>query len=297
MIQKMHGSLFISIALITSALPIAPAQIKSMDRAAKPPENIFAIGESLVYEVSWSNFIVAGELSLQTLGLAKVDGDQAYHVRAQAQSVGVVSFLGYKINDVYESFISTSSLLPIRAEKHSHHGSKREDSSFTIDHQRGVARLDDGHTINVPPDTYDLASLFYAIRLVELKPGRAHTFNLLEDGKLYTVRAEPEAREKVYGRVANYDAFRVSIKLVEAGSTKDPYKLRLFLTNDRRRLPVLITAEPPWGQVRVELSSMSRQPQAPTAQRRKLLMQTVCGQIPLRKVNASIRSGVEYADY
>jgi hypothetical protein len=29
--------------------------------------------------------------------------------------------------------------------------------------------------------------------------------------------------------------------------------LKIYLTNDAQRLPVLITAEPTWGEVRVEL--------------------------------------------
>jgi hypothetical protein len=33
------------------------------------------------------------------------------------------------------------------------------------------------------------------------------------------------------------------------------YNLRIYLSNDSRRLPVLITAEPSWGEVRVELTS------------------------------------------
>jgi hypothetical protein len=33
------------------------------------------------------------------------------------------------------------------------------------------------------------------------------------------------------------------------------YNLRLYVTNDQRRIPVLITAEPTWGSVRVQLIS------------------------------------------
>ena len=86
-------------------------------------------------------------------------------------------------------------------------------------------------------------------------PGRVRTFTLLEDNDLHTVRAEPEAGEKVLIRTTEYAAFRIAIKLIEGQDSNDLYKVRLYLSNDSRRLPVLLTAEPPWGQIRVELTS------------------------------------------
>jgi len=38
------------------------------------------------------------------------------------------------------------------------------------------------------------------------------------------------------------------------------YNLKIFVTNDARRVPVLITAEPSWGSVRVELTSINQPP-------------------------------------
>jgi len=94
-------------------------------------------------------------------------------------------------------------------------------------------------------------------RSIDLTPGKASDFTLLEDGQLYSVRVEPEAREKIHTSTADYDTVRVAIRQIEDGRSKDPYKLRLYLTSDARRLPVLLTAEPFWGQTRLELTSAS----------------------------------------
>src|SRR5262245_53452322 len=77
----------------------------------------FVVGEQINYDVSWSNFIVAGELTLQTKERAEVDGREAFHVTAQAESVGIVKALNYRLNDQYESFVDASSLLPFRGNK------------------------------------------------------------------------------------------------------------------------------------------------------------------------------------
>jgi hypothetical protein len=90
---------------------------------------------------------------------------------------------------------------------------------------------------------------------MDLTIGKARALTLIEDDKLYTIRVEPEAREKVYTRAGEYNAIRISTKSLDGGKAKDPYKLKFYLTNDSRRIPVLITAEPSWGEVRVELTS------------------------------------------
>lgn len=215
----------------------------------------FVVGEQINYDVSWSNFIVAGELTLQTKERAEVDGREAFHVTAQAESVGIVKALNYRLNDQYESFVDASSLLPFRGNKISHHGKKLVQSSFVIDRTGHTATLADGKSIEVPKDTYDMASVLFAIRGISQTPGASRTLNVIEDGKVYTIRAEAEAKEKVYTRAANYDAFRVAVKMIENGKASDAHKIRIYLTRDQQRLPVLITAEPPWGQIRIEMTS------------------------------------------
>jgi hypothetical protein len=221
------------------------------EKAAAP----FVVGEQINYDISWSNFIVAGELTLQTKERAKFDGRDAFHVSAQAQSVGIVKALNHRLNDQYESFVDTSSLLPFRGSKVSHHGKKVVQSSFVMDPSGHTARLADGTSIDVPRDTYDMASVLFAIRGISQLPGSSKTLNIIEDGKLYTIRVEPEAKEKIYTRVGTYDAFRVAIKMIEAGKPTDAHRIRIYLTRDQERLPVLITAEPPWGQIRIEMTT------------------------------------------
>ena len=221
------------------------------EKAAAP----FVIGEQINYDISWSNFLVAGELTLQTRERAKVDGRDAFHVTAQAQSVGIVKALNYRLNDQYESFVDASSLVPFRGNKISHHGKKLVQSSFVIDPGGRTATLSDGKSIEVPKATYDMASVLFAIRGIDQTPGSSKMLSVIEDGKVYAIRAEAEAREKVYTRAGDYDAFRIAVKIMEGGKPSDAHKVRIYLTRDQHRLPVLITAEPPWGQVRIEMTS------------------------------------------
>lgn len=222
---------------------------------ASAPRNPFVAGEKLSYDVSWADFIVAGEFTIQTDERRTFDGVDSYHVTAQARSVGLVSLLNLKVNDVYESFINSTTLQPYRAEKHSRHGKKQSQSSVTIDQQQRSAGLSGGRALEIPPETYDLAGLIFALRGMDLTLGKSHTFTVLEDEKLYTITVHPEAREKITTRTGSYDTVRLATSMIKGRENDKLYNLRMYITSDARRLPVLITAEPSWGSVRVELTS------------------------------------------
>ncbi len=83
---------------------------------------------------------------------------------------------------------------------------------------------------------------------------------MIEDEKLYTIKVQPEAHEKVTTRAGTYDTVKIATSMKNRENDK-LYNLRMFVTNDARRLPVLITAEPSWGSVRVELTSVTPEPQ------------------------------------
>ncbi len=225
------------------------------------PRNPFSAGERLAYDVSWADFIVAAELTIETDDRRTFDGVDGYHVSAQARTVGLVSGLALKVNDVYESFISERTLQPFRAEKRSRHGKKQAQSSVTIDQGKRTARLASGRTLEIPEDTYDLAGLLFAIRGMDLTVGRApRTVTLLEDDKLYAIKLQSEAREKVTTRAGSFDTIKIVTSMVRGRENDKLSNLRIYITNDARRLPVLITAEPSWGSVRVELTSVTQNP-------------------------------------
>jgi len=208
----------------------------------------------LSYDVSWADFIVAAELTIETDQRRTFDGIDGYHVTAQARTVGLVSGL-FKVNDVYESFINAATLQPFRAEKRSRHRKNQTKSSVTIDQDKRTAQVDGGRTLELPEDTYDFAALIFAIRGMDLSPGKSRTLTVLEDDKLYTIKLQPEAREKVTTPAGSYDTVKIATSRVKGRENDKLYNLRIYVTNDARRLPVLITAEPSWGAVRVELTS------------------------------------------
>src|SRR4030095_6645289 len=159
--------------------------VKSDDRsvvaASSAARNPFVAGERLSYDVSWADFLVAGELTSETDERRTFDGVDGYHVTVQARTVGLVSGLALKVLDVYDSFINASTLQPCRAEKRMRHGKKQAQSSVILDQEHRTARFPGGGTLEIQPDTYDLAGLIFAIRGMDLTVGKSRLMTVIED--------------------------------------------------------------------------------------------------------------------
>ena len=210
-------------------------------------------GEPLQYRVSWANFVTAGELTLDCEEMSEPGKVRLYRFGVRARSIDWVRTLFLNVNDSYDSSVDAESLLPIQAQARLEHGNKLEQTSIRFDHQNRVARFSNGHTQPLVPNTYDAATLMFILRTLEFNSDKTQVIHLLDKQTLYTLRVEAERVESIRVGQKDYQVIRVAIKQVENDIAQDALKIRLYLTSDSRRVPVLMTAEPAWGTIRVEL--------------------------------------------
>ena len=226
----------------------------SNDEALKVTRSVpWKGGERLQYRVSWANFVAAGELTLDCQEVSEPGKARRYRLGVRARSVDWVRTLFLNVNDSYESSVDAETLLPIQAEARLEHGNKLEQNSIRFDHQNKVALISNGQTQPLAPNTYDAATLMFILRTVGLSPGNTQVVRLLDKETVHTLRAEVERTESVRIGQKDYQVTRVAIKQVEKTLPQDTLKIRLYLSTDSRRLPVLMTAEPTWGTIKIEL--------------------------------------------
>jgi hypothetical protein len=211
--------------------------------------------EKLSYAVSWEKFLVAAEITTSIDRTQEPGGGAAFQIKMMAKTAGIVDAYIYKIRDLYETMADAQTLQPFRGTIETLHGKKTGNYSFSIDRKKNALLLPDHQKIQIPPATYDIPTLFFMLRTIDLTPGKAQNFNLVDKGKLYALRAEVEGREEVLIQKKKVMAIRIAIKMMNAKVPDDSTKIRCYLSDDPRRLPVLISAEPKWGRVIMELSS------------------------------------------
>jgi len=171
----------------------------------------------------------------------------------QATTVGAVDRLIFKVNDHYQTVKEPLSGLPIEISVVTHHGKKENRSHYLLDQKNHEIKLDTGKIVKIPPRTFDIPSLFDHLRSLEWKKGKVERIFFLERGNIYELEARLEGQESVEIQGKQLAASRISLRLMDGDQADDTYQIRFFLEEQPAHRPLLITATPKWGQVRVEL--------------------------------------------
>jgi hypothetical protein len=220
----------------------------------------FQVGEKLSFNVSWANFVTAARLELEVAGQGAFFGQQGYQLRTKVATLGYVRSLFTDVDNQYISYVDARTLLPYRTDNTTRQGKTNEDDTVTIDQQRRLARYGDNSQLTLPSDTFDLPSLVYALRLREFGDGAKPTkFTALFGKHLVDIEAQIKARERVVTQAGNFDAIRIDLKARTKDKTE--YNVRVWFSDDKQRLPVVMQSKTSFGEVRAELAQVSINPQ------------------------------------
>ena len=212
------------------------------------------IGEYFQFSIDW-NGLNGGNSLMQVQNLTRVDGRRAYRIVMKAESNSFVSKF-YKVRDRAESFIDAESLYTRRFVKRLREGGYEKDIDVRFDQEARKARYTDGETFDVAPGVHDVLSAFYYVRTVPLPTGASLTIPTHDNKKSYERLVKVHRREKVEVPAGKFDCVVVEPILKSEGVFKSKGSILVWLTDDARRIPVLVKSKIPIGSISVSLTEM-----------------------------------------
>jgi hypothetical protein len=226
-----------------------------------PQRELLRVGERLAFQGRWMGLPV-GYGWIEVTEMTTVQGRPAYHIEAHGRSNNVISSF-YPIHDVIHSYLDAETLKPLRFEKKQREGGYRSDEVVEFDHAKRNAHyrsLLNGSEKDVPlPEEFqDLISALYWFRSQPLEPGKTITVNFYTDEKIY--ETEIEVKERVLLELlkrGTFECFLVEPKARFKGLLVKRGRIWAYLTADQRRLPLLVKATTPWGQMSAILDASS----------------------------------------
>jgi hypothetical protein len=221
----------------------------------------FAPGEELNFAVKYG-MVRAGDARLAVEGLEMINGEPTYHLVSTARSSRFFSTF-FEVRDRVESVWSIERQVPLRFEKHIREGSYRKDVSVHFDHDVGEAVYDNGDRMEIPPRSQDVLSAFYFVRSRKtLTPGDTISVPNHSDKKNYPLMVKVVRKETIKVPAGMFSCVVVEPLLKTAGLFKQEGGLTIWLTDDARRMPVLMKGRVAVGSIVAELESfrMGRPP-------------------------------------
>lgn len=223
----------------------APARKAAPKSEAAVP---FTVGETLMYDVSWSNTLSAGTATLRVMEKKPSYNSLAYYIVAEAQPGSMLSKL-YTLYYKADTLLDAYSLLPQRGSLFSREG-KRQRMKITEFNQSARKAKFQMQTaslmikdLNVPPDTQDMLSAIYALRASPATTGDRLSLAVSDNGRLYNVDFAIGAAENIKAATGTVSALRVTPTITDDKRQPVGRGTVMWLSNDARRVPLRLEAQ------------------------------------------------------
>lgn len=256
--------MMVLLCVLTLGLMLVPRVFSKEDRTSAPlppPVQAFMPGETLTYEISWSKIVTAGTAVMEVKGEKLPSGRQILRFIAASHSVGLVDVV-YPVNDRVESLFDPRIMQTLTFNLSESHGKRKRRRSLTFDHasRTVVSRLNDDPPLTLPiPDPVQdaLSSLFYLRTREDFSIGKTHVINVHDSGKNWSVEVQTLARERVKTPAGEFDTIKVKTFPKYDGVFMNKGEIFIWLTDDSRKIPVLMKSTIAIGSIMTTLTKMT----------------------------------------
>lgn len=212
----------------------------------------FNVGEQLNYQIFLGSVAeVAATATFQVKARGRFFEQEGLFLTTRAQTTNALQRI-FVANDLINSYVGVQTLLPYRTEMTLVEGRRRLNQNLNINQDYGSATIQGGGKFDIPVGTHDLVSVFYAVRTMNLTPPKQSAVSLLINNIPKIVFIDALKKETI--RIGNQEIPAIQISLKTDDPQPDKYQLRAWISDDRRRLPLRMTAQTPIGQIRADLA-------------------------------------------
>lgn len=225
------------------------------DPATAPPAP-YQVGERLTYELSWG-IVSAGTAVLEIAERQQFNGRPVVKALHTARSNEFVSVF-YPVNNRVETLLDEATHIPHHLLFHRREGKRKNDLDARYDqvaHKATVTK--DGVTdiLDIPPQAQDTLSIIYFFRtLPAIAVGSSTVVDVHHDKKNYRLELRVEGTETIRGPLGEFDAIRILAVMPFKGLFMNEGNIRVWVTNDAARVPVLMEAKVIVGSVTATLT-------------------------------------------
>ena len=224
-------------------------------------------GEKISYDVRYSIgffWFTAGFVTFN-VDSTEYKNQSVYHFVSVGSSYPGYDWI-FKVRDRYESIVDINNLRSIYYTRKTFEGGYEVNNTYLFDYQKKIInyRINNSN-INEKKGTIEwsnqirdvLASAYYlrSLKLDKLTPSVKIPLNTILDGEYFPLYVRYLGKIKIEnldGKI--YDCLKFSAKVVGGTIFKEGENLEVWVTNDKRKIPIKIQAEILVGQIKVYMT-------------------------------------------
>ena len=241
---------------------VTPANGESADAAEEnpyPQEEIeMRPGEHFTFQIRWG-IMTVGEATLGIEGPVDWNGQKAYHIHHTARTRGMVDAF-YRVRNQVDSYLDVSGTRSLHYTKEQREGRSERDVVVYFDWEKETATYTDGDhredPIDIEPHTHDPISIVFAARHLPFAEGETYTIPVSDGRRFFEAELTVTERKNLRTRLGTFDAILIQADTKELGGVFERGRdtdIQFWVSNDERRLPLLMLSSVSIGSFRAEL--------------------------------------------
>jgi hypothetical protein len=236
--------------------------VLGMQLVSSQEKSAFQEGEWFKFEMSYSNFLKAGNATLEVKE-SEINGKPVYHVVGKGWTTGAIKWF-FKVKDRYESFIDKETGMPYKFIRKIDEGGHTKDIEIAFDHEKQEALVDNKKhktkkTVATEKDVQDMVSAFYYLRnnydTESIKEGEIVTLNMFFDEENYNFKLKFLGRETIKTEFGKVKTLKFRPYVMAGRVFKEQESLTLWVSADENKIPLKIKADLAVGSLQANLEA------------------------------------------
>lgn len=219
----------------------------------------FTRGEVLEYRCHYG-FINAGVGKVEVNNkLYKINNRICYKVKVYGKSIGAFD-LFLKIRDTWISYIDTTSMISHKFYRNIQEGRYRLSETLNFDQKNHIVEVTikdkKSEWYNVLENTQDMISAYYYLRTFDfdqLSIGDTISLNTFFEDEIYDFKLKYMGKGKVQSKLGTFGAIKLIPVIPENDLFEQGNSIRIWLSDDKNKIPIKIEADMFVGVVELEL--------------------------------------------
>lgn len=282
---------FLTLALLIHLSFSVPAQTATENGSVKTPvidqPLPFKVGESLIYEASFSKLIFSGTIGEIKLTVSRIDENPKpeekpgglIEFKADVTSKGFFPALfGIKVRDQFITEVSAHDFALKTSFQLIDEGKNKREQKATFNPETGRVIYTEKNLLDKssqpkvkeadsPAWMLDVLSAIYYLRTQKMEPGKTIPLPLSEGGKAYNVEATVTGREEVKVAAGKFRAVKLDVLAFDGRYTRRKGEMKMWITDDERRLPIRARIKSSGATVTIDLKRLPGIEQKPSAKK------------------------------
>jgi hypothetical protein len=216
----------------------------------------FQNGEQLTFTVYYSLmgiYVNAANASVN-VNIERLNNKPVYHIVGEGKTNSSYDWIS-KVNDRYESYVDTGTLLPLKFVRHVEEGHHKQFESISFNRVANTVVTNDG-VYKVPPCIQDVvSSLYYArnIKFDQYKPGDKIAFNMFIDNEVFSMYIRYVGKETVKTRYGKFNAIRFKPLLIKGTVFEGGESMNVWVSDDGNHIPLRVETPLTVGSIKIDM--------------------------------------------